>query len=209
MDAAQQQRHLFKVVVVGESGVGKSSLLARLRHPDGTLPDVAPTIGMDTTDFTVADTGVRLSIWDTAGQERFRSLTAGYYRNASAIVFVYDITNGGSFSALTRWLDEADLYCTPGPVVRILVGNKSDVAQQPRSGEPWREVTTAEARAWAGPDVLCYETSAKCDGPAVQQLFQDIGRAIVARPATWHAPRQIVHPGNAHATTSSSLPGCC
>lgn len=206
MDAAAASNHLFKVVLIGESGVGKSSMLRRLSAGSKTavLPDdTQPTIGMDTADYTAtmprSGERVRLSIWDTAGQERFRSLTAGYYRNASAVIVVYDVTNAATFAAVPRWLDEASLYGSsaspvvaancPSPV-RVLVGNKIDIALAADNGKnQWREVTVAESRDFARRhDMLWYECSAKCDGPAVRQLFDDVAKAIWSTPAAWYRP---------------------
>ena len=190
-------------------------MLRRLKQPDGDIADaVSPTIGMDTTDFTttMAANGehVRLSIWDTAGQERFRSLTAGYYRNASAVIVVYDITNGGSFAAVTTWLDEAELYRSNGGTpVRVLVGNKSDMSAPHADGtRAWRDVSFAEGRAMADRHgMLWYECSAKCDGPAIQQLFQDVAKAIWSRPSSWPTAA-VATPG----ITAPKMPvaaGCC
>ena len=138
---------LCKVVLVGDSHVGKSCLL--LRFTEGRFfPCPAITIGMEFA--TVSLPRVRLQIWDTSGLEVFRAITRGIYRGARMILIVYDVTDRRTFLNLPGWVHDCDPE-TP----RILVGNKCD-----RGGE--RQVTTQEARAFAVSHGMCsyYETSA-------------------------------------------------
>ncbi|XP_026887373.1 ras-related protein Rab-18-B isoform X2 [Electrophorus electricus] len=117
----------LKILIIGESGVGKSSLL--LRFTDDTFdPELAATIGVDFKVKTVAVDGNRakLAIWDTAGQERFRTLTPSYYRGAQGVILVYDVTKRDSFTKLGNWLNELETYCTRNDLVKMLVGNKID-----------------------------------------------------------------------------------
>ncbi|KAI4211945.1 MAG: hypothetical protein LQ351_005285 [Letrouitia transgressa] len=106
--------YLFKLLLIGDSGVGKSCLL--LRFADDTYTEsYISTIGVD--------------FWDTAGQERFRTITSSYYRGAHGICVVYDVTDMDSFNNVKQWLQEIDRYATEG-VNKLLVGNKSDMSDK-------------------------------------------------------------------------------
>eukprot|EP00996_Jenningsia_fusiforme_P002987 NODE_3794_length_914_cov_105.468208_g3489_i0.p1 GENE.NODE_3794_length_914_cov_105.468208_g3489_i0~~NODE_3794_length_914_cov_105.468208_g3489_i0.p1 ORF type:complete len:225 (-),score=49.08 NODE_3794_length_914_cov_105.468208_g3489_i0:240-845(-) len=121
---------LFKVCVIGESGVGKSSLL--LRFADDTFSaNYMATIGVDFKVKTMELDGkaIKLMIWDTAGQERFRTITRHYYSGAHGVMLVYDVTDMESFSNVRAWLGEIEKYAPPG-ICRILVGNKCDMVSR-------------------------------------------------------------------------------
>jgi len=117
---------LFKLVLIGDSGVGKSCLLLRFAD-DAFTESYITTIGVDFR-FRTVQVGsllVKLQIWDTAGQERFRTITSAYYRGADGIITVYDVTNQESFDHVQDWLHEVEKYASPG-TVKLLVGNKCD-----------------------------------------------------------------------------------
>ncbi len=118
---------LFKIVIVGESAVGKTNLLFRFRH-DQFLGDTKPTIGIDhsTWEGIVDGLSVGAHFWDTAGQEKFRGLTSAYYKNCHGVIVVYDISNRNSFERLPDWVNEIRAVCEPDVHVMI-VGNKSDL----------------------------------------------------------------------------------
>ena len=118
---------LVKILLVGDSGVGKSSLVQRFVHD--TFEEVSPTVGVDFKLKYVDIDGKRLklTVWDTAGQERFRTLTSSYYRGAHGVVFAYDITSEESFRNLRDvWQKEVDMYGTIANSVKIVIGNKID-----------------------------------------------------------------------------------
>ncbi|KAJ7389805.1 Ras- protein Rab-18 [Desmophyllum pertusum] len=117
----------LKILIIGESGVGKSSLL--LRFTDDTFdPDIGATIGVDfkVKTLTVDGNKAKLAIWDTAGQERFRTLTPSYYRGAQGVILVYDTSSRETFEKLEEWLNEVEMYSTKKDVIKMLVGNKID-----------------------------------------------------------------------------------
>mmetsp|Transcript_6489 Transcript_6489/g.7419 ORF Transcript_6489/g.7419 Transcript_6489/m.7419 type:complete len:206 (-) Transcript_6489:1274-1891(-) len=118
--------YLFKLVLIGDSGVGKSCLLLRFAD-DSFTESYISTIGVDFRFRTVkvGDKYVKLQIWDTAGQERFRTITSAYYRGADGIIMTYDVTNQDSFDHVQDWLQEVNRYANEG-TCKLLIGNKSD-----------------------------------------------------------------------------------
>jgi len=128
--AGEQYDHLFKLLLIGDSGVGKSCLL--LRFSDDIFTDsFISTIGVDFKIRTIDLDGkrIKLQIWDTAGQERFRTITSSYYRGAHGIIVVYDVTEQKSFDSIQKWLQEIDTFAGP-TVTKLLVGNKCDLDSQ-------------------------------------------------------------------------------
>lgn len=179
----------LKVLVLGEAGVGKSSLMLRFTE-EKFSSDILPTVGIDFRVKVVEHRGysVKLAIWDTAGQERFRNITAAYYRGAQAVVLVYDITNRRSFEKIGGWLEEEERHNGDTKTVKLLVGNKSD-----RAGR--RRVSLEEARAWAErEDIIFVETSAK-DASGVEQAFLELVERVLQSPGLW-SPGQALAPSN-------------
>eukprot|EP01130_Rhizamoeba_saxonica_P000341 TRINITY_DN1030_c0_g3_i2.p1 TRINITY_DN1030_c0_g3~~TRINITY_DN1030_c0_g3_i2.p1 ORF type:complete len:205 (-),score=67.76 TRINITY_DN1030_c0_g3_i2:127-741(-) len=168
---AAEYDFLFKLLLIGDSGVGKSSLL--LRFADNTFSDsFISTIGVDFKIKTVdvGGTSVKLQIWDTAGQERFRTITSSYYRGAHGIIVVYDITNEDSFNNVKKWLQEIERYAADD-VQRILVGNKCDLVNE-------RKVGFEDAKDMADMLAITFiETSAK-DCTNVEQAFETMAMTI-------------------------------
>jgi small GTP-binding protein len=155
---------LFKIVLIGDAGVGKTSIVRR--YTDGVFTSAGiPTIGVDFCIKTLSINGsaIKLQIWDTAGQERFRTITQSYYRSADAIVLVYDIGSATSFRNLPEWLSEVDRYAG-NTVHKILIGNKSDRTD--------REIQTALGSQFAQEnDMPFLETSAK-SADNIDKLFE-------------------------------------
>jgi len=189
-----------KILLIGNSSVGKSSILLRFTDETWLSEDESSaTIGVDfrVTKMDVRGKKVKLSIWDTAGQERFRTITSSYYRGAQGIILVYDVANRESFEALPRWFSELETYVVPS-VVKIVVGNKVDK-------EFSRQVTTEEGRAFAERmGTLFVESSAKTK-VGVQDAFRELVEKIVDTPALWASAAG----GNGARTTASgrTIPG--
>jgi small GTP-binding protein len=166
----------MKVVVVGDTQVGKTCLVARL-VTDQFHATGLPTIGAAFQNhiITTSKGAVTLQIWDTAGQEKYRALTPMYYRNARAALVVFDVTNHQSFQALEEWI--TDLDSNPDSVTLFLVGNKCDL-------EDDRVVTTNMAKDWADQHeaVTYVETSAKT-GMGVIDLFTRVAECVVSDAA--------------------------
>jgi len=142
MDEHEEHDFLYKVVVIGDSGVGKSNLIDRYTK-DTFREETKTTIGVEFGHKTIKvdDKIIKAQIWDTAGQERFKALTRGYYRGALGALLVYSILNKPSFENCETWLEELVAHADPGILV-MLVGNKTDVVVG-------REVSTEEAREFA------------------------------------------------------------
>merc|ERR1719331_1159551 len=166
--------YLFKLLLIGDSGVGKSCLL--LRFADDTYTEsYISTIGVDFKIRTIDLDGktVKLQIWDTAGQERFRTITSSYYRGAHGIIIVYDVTDKESFNNVKHWISEIDKYAADG-VNKLLVGNKCDLASK-------KVVAYDEAKEVADSlGVRFMETSAK-NAHNVEQAFQIMAGEIKTR----------------------------
>ncbi|KAJ4939028.1 hypothetical protein JOQ06_028491 [Pogonophryne albipinna] len=123
---AKQYDVLFRLLMLGDSGVGKTCMLRRFTESEFD-PSHISTIGVDFKMKTLELDGmrVRVQIWDTAGQERYQTITKQYYRRAQGIIFVYDITSESSFQHLMKWAGDVDEFA-PDKVQRVLIGNKSD-----------------------------------------------------------------------------------
>uniref|UniRef100_A0A0A9Z827 Ras-related protein Rab-1A n=1 Tax=Lygus hesperus TaxID=30085 RepID=A0A0A9Z827_LYGHE len=146
---------LFKLLLIGDSGVGKSCLLLRFAD-DLYSESYISTIGVDFKIRTIQldDKIIKLQIWDTAGQERFRTITSSYYRGAHGIIVVYDLTEAESFASLKNWLEEVDRFACPN-VSKLIVGNKCDMTSKRAV-----DVETAESFSEAQ-GIPFVETSAK------------------------------------------------
>ncbi len=163
--------YLFKLLIIGDSGVGKSCLLLRFAD-DAFTNSYISTIGVDFKIRTLNHEGktLKLQIWDTAGQERFRTITSSYYRGAHGIVIVYDVTNMKSFENVSAWLEEINKFATPGHN-KLLIGNKCDEKNL-------REVSFEEGRNFAETHHMSFiETSAKLS-VNVDRAFTNLALAI-------------------------------
>ena len=175
-DDARAYDHLVKILLVGDSGVGKSSLLARFISD--SFDEQSPTVGVDfkLKHVDVDGTRLKLTVWDTAGQERFRTLTSSYYRGAHGVVFVYDVTSRESFeNARETWRKEVEMYGTIANSVKIVIGNKID-------REDERTVARKEGVAFAKEyGCLFLECSAKTK-VRVAEAFDELVKGILDAP---------------------------
>ena len=158
---------VYKIVLIGDSGVGKTNLLQRFTK-DKFAADYKTTLGVefDTKTLEIAGHSVTAQIWDTAGQERYRSITKAYYKEAVAAMVVYDISKRNSFQSLEKWLKELKDYAE-GILVIGLVGNKCDLKQV-------RSISTEEGKKFADDnDMIFFETSA-LDATNVDAAFRGL-----------------------------------
>ncbi|KAH3765842.1 Rab GTPase [Pelomyxa schiedti] len=173
-DEDQQHDYFFKILLIGDSGVGKSCLLLRFVEESFSEEHIA-TIGVDFKIKTILCEGklIKLQIWDTAGQERFRTITSSYYRGAQGIILVFDCSDAETFNNVKQWLVEIDRYACED-VDKLLVANKVDLASK-------RVVTREAAEELANSMELPYlEASAK-DNINVQDIFIMMAKAIKER----------------------------
>jgi len=179
------QRRIFKIIVIGDSNVGKTCLT--FRFCGGKFPEkTEATIGVDFREkmVTVDGESVKLQLWDTAGQERFRkSMVPHYYRNVHAVVFVYDMTKINSFENMPSWIDECDRYLLAKDIPRIICGNKCDM-------EDKIAVSTNMAQKFADMySMPLFETSAKDENEAdhVDAIFMTLAHKLKnAKPMMPH-----------------------
>ncbi|XP_056139012.1 ras-related protein Rab-1B-like [Lampris incognitus] len=189
--------YLFKLLLIGDSGVGKSCLL--LRFADDTYTEsYISTIGVDFKIRTIDMEGktVKLQIWDTAGQERFRTITSSYYRGAHGIIIVYDVTEQESFNNVRQWLEEIERYACEN-VSRLLVGNKSDLITK-------KVIDCATAQELASSLRIPFmETSAKNSGN-VERAFLTMASEIHKRLSSEGGMHNET--AKAHSTKINSAP---
>ena len=163
---------MFKILLLGDSGVGKSSLLLRYTKNE-FISDLRSTIGVEFAlkYLTIDNFQLKVQIWDTAGMERYRSITNAYYKGAKGVIVVYDICRKKSFENVDKWIDDFKSKADDDAVI-ILIGNKSDLDEK-------REVSKEEAESKAQKNKFGFmETSAK-DNNNVQKAFETLFHEIV------------------------------
>ncbi|XP_062081004.1 ras-related protein RABA5b-like [Humulus lupulus] len=171
MAEEQGEEYLFKIVLIGDSAVGKSNLLSRFARNEFD-PTSKATIGVEFQTQVVDIDGkeIKAQIWDTAGQERFRAVTSAYYRGAVGALVVYDITRKTTFDSVKRWLDELSTHCDT-TVARMLVGNKCDL-------ENIRDVSVDEAKSFAEEEGLFFIETSALESTNVQSAFETVIKDI-------------------------------
>ncbi|KAJ7522262.1 hypothetical protein O6H91_18G003800 [Diphasiastrum complanatum] len=159
--------YLFKVVLIGDSGVGKSNLLSRFTRNEFSLESKS-TIGVEFATRSVNVDGklIKAQIWDTAGQERYRAITSAYYRGAVGALLVYDITRHVTFENVERWLRELKAH-TDSNIVVMLVGNKSDLRHL-------RAVSVEDGKSFSEQEELYFMETSALDSTNVQNAFKQI-----------------------------------
>jgi Ras-related protein Rab-11A len=162
---------LFKVVLIGDSGVGKSNLLSRFTRNEFNL-DSKSTIGVEfaTRSIQIDNKTIKAQIWDTAGQERYRAITSAYYRGAVGALLVYDISKSLSFENVTRWLKELRDHADSNIVI-MLVGNKTDQRHL-------RAVPTEDGKQFASENGLSFIETSALEATNVDLAFQNILTSI-------------------------------
>ena len=168
----EEYDYIFKVLLIGNSDVGKSSII--LRYVDETWTDVfVPTIGVDfkVKTLKVDNKQVKMQIWDTAGQERFRTVVSSYFRGSHGLFLIYDITNRDSFKNLENWLKEIEGEASE-KVLKILIGNKCDLEED-------RDIKYEEGQAFANRNGMQFmETSAKAN-TNINEAFEALAKLMI------------------------------
>ena len=194
MSSSIEQKYdfLFKILLVGNSSVGKSSLF--LRFVDDIWNETfVPTIGVDFKIKTieVEKKNVKLQIWDTAGEERFRTIISSYYKGAHGILLMFDVTDYDSFESLENWLIEIEKNANKN-VIKLLIGNKIDLEEN-------RKVSYNQAKDFADSNGIQYiETSVKLN-TNVNQAFWEIGKELMNATKD----KEFIHESNKKTITIS------
>ncbi|MCO5562619.1 hypothetical protein L7F22_016247 [Adiantum nelumboides] len=204
--------YLFKVVLTGDSGVGKSNLLSRFSRNEFAL-ESRSTIGVEFATRTINVDGktIKAQIWDTAGQERYRAITNAYYRGAVGALLVYDVTRHMTFENVERWLKELREH-TDSNIVIMLVGNKSDLRHL-------RAVSTEDSQSFAESEGLFFMETSALDATNVEDAFKQvltqIYRVVSKKaldigedPAAIPSQGQTISCANNDSTTPKKV-GCC
>lgn len=203
--------YLFKVVLIGDSGVGKSNLLSRFTRNEFNLESKS-TIGVEfaTRSINVDGKTVKAQIWDTAGQERYRAITSAYYRGAVGALLVYDIAKHATYVNVTRWLKELRDHADSNIVI-MLVGNKSDLKHL-------RAVTTDEAKAFSTENGLSFIETSALDASNVEGAFQTIltdiyrivsSKSLESSTNNIEPPKEGISVGPSLDSTATQGSKCC
>jgi len=200
-----QSPFLIKLLLIGDSGVGKSCLLLRFSE-DSFAPSFITTIGIDYKIRTIEldEKKIKLQIWDTAGQERFRTITTAYYRSAMGVLLVYDVTDDKSFANIKNWIRNIEQHASEN-INKVLVGNKCDLADK-------RLIDTARGKSLADEfKIPFFETSAK-NSINVEESFISLARDVkkrlidTAKPTTEPSIQLKAKPSQPQQTPKK---GCC
>ena len=164
----------FKILTIGESGVGKTCILRRFVE-NKFLKNHLATIGIDfkTKTLTINDQEIKLKIWDTAGQERFRNITTQYYKGADGIVLVYDVTDDASYEKIRDWMDQILSNTQRDEIGLVLLGNKCDM-------EP-RIITEEQGNQLADELKISYFETSALTGQGIKEAFEQLTRDIMKR----------------------------
>ncbi|KAL1299252.1 hypothetical protein HN51_043668 [Arachis hypogaea] len=163
----EEYDYLFKLVLIGDSGVGKSNLLSRFTRNEFNLESKS-TIGVEfaTKTLNIDSKVVKAQIWDTAGQERYRAITSAYYRGAVGALLVYDVTRHSTFENASRWLKELRDHTDPNIVV-MLIGNKSDLRHL-------IAVPTDDGKSFAERESLYFMETSALEATNVENAFTEV-----------------------------------
>ncbi|KAJ7541785.1 hypothetical protein O6H91_10G076600 [Diphasiastrum complanatum] len=205
--------YLFKVVLIGDSGVGKSNLLSRFTRNEFSLESKS-TIGVEfaTRSINVDGKLIKAQIWDTAGQERYRAITSAYYRGAVGALLVYDITRHVTFENVKRWLKELKDH-TDSNIVVMLVGNKSDLRHL-------RAVSVEDGQLFSEREALYFMETSALESTNVENAFKQIltqiyrvmsKKALDVGEDTSGVPGkgQTINVGSKEDVTATKKVGCC
>ena len=176
MEGAEETVYLFKIIIIGDAGVGKTNILTR--YTKNEFDAIAkPTVGVEFSakKIKVDNKNVKLQIWDTAGQEKFKAISKNYYKGAAGVMLVYDITKKKTFENVTKWIEEVRNHSAQEASI-IIVANKKDL-------DSMREVSTEEGQALAT-EQKCYflETSALDNSDKmIEKVFTVLAEDIIVK----------------------------
>lgn len=189
--------HLFKIILLGDSAVGKTSILFRFSENTYNA-DFHSTIGVD---FRVSlqkyqEKTIKLQLWDTAGQERFRNIVSSYYRVAHAALFIFDITNLSSFENIAMWIGESENFLKDD-IPKFLIGNKADLKEN-------RAVTSEKANSFAQKLSMVYLESSAKTSLNINLIFEEITKVLVEKNMNPISQNNIRRPSIRHEDSCCS-----
>lgn len=192
---------LMKLILIGDSGVGKTCFLMRFADDNFTTSHIS-TIGIDfkIKMITLDDKKVKLQIWDTAGQERFRTITQTYYKGAMGIILAYDCTDEKSFANIQSWVKQIEVHARPD-VVKVLIGNKCDRPDKKISEEEGRRLAERHKMGF-------FETSAKT-GINIKETFYYMAKEIKEKTVQVDPTPKIVQINREISLKNGEFRGCC
>ena len=174
MSINDNYEYIFKIIIIGNSNVGKTSIINRFTDKEFKDKHLA-TLGCDFHMKTIMinEKMIKIQIWDTAGMEKYQSITKSYYRGAQACLIVFDITNRESFESIENWIENFNKFCNPNiEKIILLIGNKCDLGID-------RKISYEEAENYSRVNnLLYYETSAK-DDINIHEVFHFLGSQLL------------------------------
>ena len=164
--------HLVKILMIGDSGVGKTCILQRFEKGDFRMNHL-PTIAIDFSIKSIHVKGktLKMQIWDTAGQERYNTLTAGFFKSTHSVLLCFSLTDRSSFDSVHKWMNQINSLA-PKEVLIILIGNKADLVDE-------RKVTDEEARRLAHEFNIHYFESSAATGQNIEEAFNFAGEKLI------------------------------
>lgn len=193
--------HTFKILTIGESGVGKTCILRRFVE-DKFLKNHLATIGIDfkTKNIIVDGVQVKLKIWDTAGQERFRNITNQYYKGADGIILVYDVTDRTSFEKIREWMNQIKQNTTEDEIGLVLLGNKCDA--------DLRDVYENDGIELGKELGIQYFESSAMNNINISESFNYLAKQILSKKKI-DTPTKVSNNKNLNTPQKKKKEGCC
>ena len=192
----------FKILTIGESGVGKTCILRRFVE-NKFLKNHLATIGIDfkTKTLNINNQEIKLKIWDTAGQERFRNITTQYYKGADGIVLIYDVTDDASYEKIRDWMEQILSNTKREDIGLVLLGNKCDM-------EP-RAVTEEQGNKMAEELKVSYFETSALTGQGINEAFNELTRDIMKRKGVDNGGNENLELKNNISKKKKDGNGCC
>lgn len=192
----------FKILTIGESGVGKTCILRRFVE-NKFLKNHLATIGIDfkTKTLNINNQEIKLKIWDTAGQERFRNITTQYYKGADGIVLIYDVTDDASYEKIRDWMEQILSNTKREDIGLVLLGNKCDM-------EP-RAVTEEQGNKMAEELKVSYFETSALTGQGINEAFNELTRDIMKRKGVGYGGNENLELKNNISKKKKDGNGCC
>ena len=199
---SSESSRTFKILTIGESGVGKTCILRRFVE-NKFLKNHLATIGIDfkTKTLNINNQEIKLKIWDTAGQERFRNITTQYYKGADGIVLIYDVTDDASYEKIRDWMEQILSNTKREDIGLVLLGNKCDM-------EP-RAVTEEQGNKMAEELKVSYFETSALTGQGINEAFNELTRDIMKRKGVGDGGNENLELKNNISKKKKDGNGCC